>query len=270
MGTLENAKVPVYLRSIIWDYFCDHVAFAQTPGMIRKEMTYGVPQRSVLRPLIWNITFDDILKEDVPPGVSIIFNDDYTLMVIMEDYIPTLEKKVNTALEAMTCWIESVGLNLVTAKTEVVLFMCHNWFSPLKKEYIGLCTALKYLGLWFNEKVTFKEHAKQTTAKAEKIVASISRFILNVMRLAKSRHKLLTNVIILVLLYGTLTGLTLSMLKNIKEKDDFSPKKGCIKVCQWPSYCHRKGSLFAGRYSHNWVPHWQVQEGIQCYMLNKS
>ncbi len=39
--------------------------------------------------------------------------------------------------------------------------------------------ALKYLGLWFDCKLTFKEHAKRTTTEAERIVVSISRLMSN-------------------------------------------------------------------------------------------
>ncbi len=70
-------------------------------------MTCGVPQGSFLGPLIWNITFNDILKVDVPCEVSIICYADDNLMVMAEDDIPMLEWKVNTTLEAITCWIES-------------------------------------------------------------------------------------------------------------------------------------------------------------------
>ncbi len=80
--------------------------------------------------MLRNIAFDDILEEEVPPGVNIICYVDDTLMVTAENDIPTLERKVNTALEAMTHWIESVGLNLATSKTEAVLFTRHRWFSP--------------------------------------------------------------------------------------------------------------------------------------------
>ncbi len=72
----------------------------------------------------------DILKEEVPPGVNVICYADNTLLVMTENDIPTLERKVNTALKAMTRWIELVGLNLVTAKTEAVLFTRCRWFSP--------------------------------------------------------------------------------------------------------------------------------------------
>ncbi len=45
----------------------------------------------------------------------------------------------------------------------------------LKGEQIRFCTALKYLGLWFDGKLT----AKRTAAKAERIVVSISRLMSN-------------------------------------------------------------------------------------------
>ncbi len=97
--------------------------------------------RSVLGPLLWNITFDDILKEEVPPGVNVICYVDDTLVVTVENDIPTLERKVNTTLEVMTHWIESAGLNLATMKTEAVLFTRRRWFSPpsfrLNGEQIG-------------------------------------------------------------------------------------------------------------------------------------
>ncbi len=174
LEALANAKMPVYLRKIIWDYFRDRVVFAKTAsGTVQKVMTcgvlqgsvLGVLQGSVLGPLLWNIAFDDILKEEVPPGVNIICYSDDTLVVTTENDVSTLEQKVNTALEAMTHWIESAGLNLAIAKkTEAVLFTHRCWFSPpsfhLKGEQKRLCTALKYLGLWFDGKLTFKEHAK--------------------------------------------------------------------------------------------------------------
>ncbi len=111
LEALVNAKVLIYLYNIIRDYFRDRVVFAQTPaGMVRKEMTCGVPQGSVLGPLQWNIAFNDIPKEKVSAWVSIIWYVDDTLVVTAEDDIPML--KVNAALEAMTHWIESAGLSL--------------------------------------------------------------------------------------------------------------------------------------------------------------
>ncbi len=146
---LKKCNVPVHLHSNIWDYFWDQAVLAQTAfGMIRKEITYGVSQGSVFRLLLWNIAFDDILKRDILPGVIIICYTD------REDDIPMLERKVNSALETVTHWIESGRLSLATMKMKVILFTCCQ-FSPSsfhrKGEEIRFCRALKYLGLWFDK-----------------------------------------------------------------------------------------------------------------------
>ncbi len=62
--------------------------------------------------------------------------------------------------------------------------------------------ALKYLGLWFDVKLTFKEHAKRTATKAERIIARISRLMSNLEGPSDGKRKLLANVAMLVLLYG--------------------------------------------------------------------
>ncbi len=147
-------------------------------SIIREEITCGVPQGSVLGPLLWNVTFDNILKEDAPPCVSIICYTDDTQVITTEDDISVLEQKTSTALVAMTCWVKSAGLSLVATKMKVVLFT-HYWqFSPppfcLKGEEIRLYTSLKYLLLCFDGKLTFKDHVKWTAGKAGRIIMSIS------------------------------------------------------------------------------------------------
>ncbi len=61
---------------------------------------------SVFGPLLWNIAFDNIPKEDVPPRVNIICFADNTLVVMAENDIPIFKRNVNTALTAMTHWIK--------------------------------------------------------------------------------------------------------------------------------------------------------------------
>ncbi len=80
---------------------------------------------------------------------------------------------------------------------EAVLFTCCYRFSPpLLPPKGGPDKALygpKYLGLWFDSKLTFKEHAKRPAAKAERIVASISWLMSNLGGLSEGKRKLLAN-----------------------------------------------------------------------------
>ncbi len=66
MHTLETAKVPVYLPSIIQDHLQRWMVFAQTVSGMKKRDDKYVPQGLVLGALLCNIAFNDILKEDVP------------------------------------------------------------------------------------------------------------------------------------------------------------------------------------------------------------
>ncbi len=67
--------------------------------------------------------------------------------------------------------------------------------SP-KGEQIRFCKALKYLGLWFDGKLTFNEHAK-----AERIVVSIRWLMSNTGGLSEVSVRL-TNIAMSVFLYG--------------------------------------------------------------------
>ncbi len=92
LEALVNATVPVYLRNIIRDYLPDWVVFAETASsVVRKEMTGGVLQGSVHGPLLWSIAFDDILKNEVLPAVSVVYYAGDTLVVTAKDDIAMLE-----------------------------------------------------------------------------------------------------------------------------------------------------------------------------------
>ncbi len=91
-------------------------------GIIRKEMTCGVPQESVLGPLLWNIAFDNILKEDITLVVNMICYANNILVVTAKDDIYMPKWKLNATLETMICLIKSAGPILATAKMEAVLF----------------------------------------------------------------------------------------------------------------------------------------------------
>ncbi len=101
------------------------------------------------------------------------FADD-TLVVMAGDKIPMLKQKVILTLEVTTRWIKLARPSLATTKTKAVLSTHCHWFSlssfGLKGEEILLCTALKYLGFWFNRELIFKKHAKWKAAKAERIL----------------------------------------------------------------------------------------------------
>ena len=59
----------------------------------------GVPQSSVLRPLLWDIVYNRVLRLRLPNGSSIVRFADYIAIVSAAKTVREIEEKTNTAIQ---------------------------------------------------------------------------------------------------------------------------------------------------------------------------
>ena len=86
-------------------------------------MKYGVPQSSVLGPLLFLIYIND-LRSSLRFCLPYIFADDTALLYI-ERSPKALQKRINIDLKLLLKWLKANKISLNVAKTEVTIFK-HN------------------------------------------------------------------------------------------------------------------------------------------------
>ncbi|KMQ91059.1 reverse transcriptase [Lasius niger] len=79
LAALEHKEIPVYLRAIVASYLSRRsIVYRNMEGCtMEREVRAGVPQGSVLGPLLWNIAFDSVLRLDAEEGChTVCYADD--------------------------------------------------------------------------------------------------------------------------------------------------------------------------------------------------
>lgn len=172
---------------------------------IRTNM--GVPQGSVLGPLLWNVLYDDLLERRQEEGVSLIaFADDLAVMV-ESNSVEELRSVTNEALRGIARWTKRNNLEIAPHKTEAIVMK-----GPRRREgvrfrldrvEIACSKAIKYLGIMIDTSMLFGQHAQYAARKAEKSLAALNKILPNMGGPGHCKRQILYGVVQSVLLYGS-------------------------------------------------------------------
>ena len=210
MQALNNMNVPGYLRRIVGSYLTDRILQYDTEDGPREyKVTGGVPQGSVLGPILWNIMYDELLKLKLPEGAELIaFADDVALLIVAK-YLEEIKFLFAEIFGRIRQCLEGMGLKLAEQKTEAVLFT-----GRKQMEYITLqmgnheltsLPSIRYLGVIIDARLNFKKQSEYASNKASIIRSTLSRLMPNVGGPKQARRVLLSSVITSVLMYGIVT-----------------------------------------------------------------
>lgn len=199
------------------------------------HLKMGVPQGSVLGPLMWNIMYDDVLRLRYPSGCqAIAYADDLALLVI-DKRKDEMVRKANEAIGLVQRWMEENELKLATEKTEVLVIPRghrnkENTEIEVGGKIIKDQKCIKYLGVWIDSGITFGHHVEKTIEKVNGQCSGMTRLLPNVRGPGSEKRRVMLGVITSTLLYAVPAwGHTLKR-KKYKQKIISSQRKGNLRI----------------------------------------
>ena len=157
-----------------------------------KSIIHGVPQGSVLGPLLFLLYIND-LHDAIKYSMVHHFADD-TNLLLFDNTLKSLQKKINIDLKFLCHWLNANKISLNTNKTEYILFRHKqksiNFTLKLKLNGKKLYSSsyIKYLGIFLDENLNWKKHVSVLSSKlrrANGALAKLRHFV---------PHKTLTSV----------------------------------------------------------------------------
>ena len=142
-------------------------------------ITCGVPQGSILGPLLFTIYINDMHKA-VLNAIVYHFADDTNLLYSSKN-IKTLRKSMNEDLRCIYTWLCANRLSINTDKTEFILFKpskCkieERFTLKLNGFTIFESKKLRYLGVILDNKLSWKYHIHELSKKLSRATGVINR-----------------------------------------------------------------------------------------------
>ena len=181
MKKLEHYGIKGRANEWFQSYLFNRQQFVSINGFDSKlqVMKYGVPQGSVLGPLLFLIYINDLHKA-IKYSTTLHFADDTNLLAVNET-LKKLQKQVNLDLRFLCRWLRANKISLNASKTELVLFRHPNkpinYDLNIKIDGKKLVPSffVKYLGIFIDCHLNWQIHTNELSTKLSRAIGMLSK-----------------------------------------------------------------------------------------------
>ncbi len=176
LSVLASRGVPLELLRIVQSYLLGREQFVQI-GSERSDPSTnpsGIPQGSVLGPLLWNVYIDSLLEVHLSPNslLSLFADDCGHGKLLRGGHLVEDCNALQEDIDRLFAHYSSLGLTLNPAKTHLVLLSPTGASFDLRLHVNGtpiiLSDSLKYLGVFFDKKLSFCRNAHVASVNAKR------------------------------------------------------------------------------------------------------
>ena len=162
-------------------YLSDRYQFVTTNGKESdvKPIKHGVPQGSVLGPLLFLLYIND-LHNSIKYSTTRHFADDTNLLIVNSS-LKQLKKHLNFDLKHLSSWLKANKISLNASKTEILIFrharkpINYDLKVKLDGKKLHSSKFVKYLGLLIDPHLNWSYHTKSLASKLNRASGMLSK-----------------------------------------------------------------------------------------------